>query len=345
VGEWIEGTRLPTVSQLEDFSRKVYIPMGFLFLDEPVEERLPIVFYRMSAGNTRDVGINIRDTLWMLQQRQSWLKEYLVLNSHDRLEHVGLFTATSGVDEIVASIRDCLDIPRDWAARLRTSDEAVTWLSERIEDAGISVVFNGVVANNTRRVIPVSECRGFVLIDDHAPFVFVNNNDAKSAQVFTLLHEVAHVWIGRSSGFDFDGSGIVDDPVERLCDNVAASFLVPRNCFDEAWRRSMDFMVLSKRFKVSPVVIGRRAMETGKITRDGFFDFYTRYTSEVGSLRKNAPGGGDFYRMTKKRLGLHFSVHVKNAVRSGQLLYRDACNLTNLKGSTFDEFFFKNKYV
>lgn len=92
-----------------------------------------------------------------------------------------------------------------------------------IEDKGIITVFNGIVENNTSRPIPVDECRGFVW-DEMAPFMFINNADWKSAQMFTIVHELAHIWTGHSAGFDFRKLQPADDPIEILCDKVAAEF-------------------------------------------------------------------------------------------------------------------------
>lgn len=87
--------------------------------------------------------------------------------------------------------------------------------------------FNGVVENNSHRKISVYECRGFVLVDEMAPFMFINNADWKSAQMFSIVHELAHIWTGHSAGFDFRRLQPADDPIEKLCDQIAAEFLVP----------------------------------------------------------------------------------------------------------------------
>jgi Zn-dependent peptidase ImmA (M78 family) len=111
---------------------------------------------------------------------------------------------------------------------LKTWQEAQDHLIKHVEDKGIITVFNGVVENNTSRPIPVDECRGFVLVDEIAPFMFINNADYKSAQMFTIVHELAHIWTGHSAGFDFRKLQPADDPIEVLCDKVAAEFFSSR---------------------------------------------------------------------------------------------------------------------
>jgi hypothetical protein len=92
---------------------------------------------------------------------------------------------------------------------------------------------------------------------------------------------------------------------------------------------------------VSEIVIARRALDTGKISRNEFFAFYEEYKNREFVKKQNQGSGGDFYATARKRLSLTFASHINNAVKSGQLLYRDAYKLTSMKGDTFDKFFAK----
>ncbi|MBO6496943.1 MAG: ImmA/IrrE family metallo-endopeptidase [Roseivirga sp.] len=341
VQEWLNGDKKPTIKQLEAFSKKVYLPLGYLFLEEPPVEKLPIPFFRSNSGIQDKVSINVYDTIILLQQRQSWLKEYLVDNDFQKLGFVGRFKNQNDVSKIVESIRNTLGLEADWASKFRTWEETLNHLVEIIEDAGIITVFNGVVENNTSRKIEVDECRGFVLVDDLAPFMFINNADGKAAQLFTIVHELAHIWTGHSAGFDFRKLQPADNDIEILCDKVAAEFLVPENKFKEQWGKNPNIKACSRFFKVSEIVIARRALDTGSMTRKEFFAFYDEYKNREFIKKQNQSGGGDFYATAKKRLSLTFASHVNNAVKTGQLLYRDAYKLTSMKGDTFDKFFAK----
>lgn len=86
---------------------------------------------------------------------------------------------------------------------------------EKVEALRINVVRNGVYENNNNRKIPVEQCRGFVLVDELAPFLFINGADAHSAQIFTLIHELAHLWIGKSAGFDLIDFESSENEIER----------------------------------------------------------------------------------------------------------------------------------
>jgi len=339
VKEWIEGKRNPTVKQLETFSKKVYLPFGYLFLSEPPKEQMPVPFFRTDKNINQSIDINVYDTILLLQQRQEWLRNYLKENEFSPLPFVGKYKRNQNVNDIVNDIRDTLSLSEDWATSFKTWQQALDYLVQQIEDKGIITVFNGVVDNNTHRKIFVDSCRGFVLVDNMSPFMFINNADAKAAQMFTVVHELAHIWTGHSAGFDFRKMQPADDPVERLCDKVAAEFLVPKNKFISVWKELPDVQFASRYFKVSQIVIARRALDTGRINKKQFLAFYNEY---IKKEYKSKSSGGDFYATSKKRLSITFAAHINTAVKSGQLLYRDAYKLTGLKGDTFQTFFSKN---
>ncbi len=342
VQDWINGSKTPTVKQLEDFSKKVHLPFGYLFLQEPPKEKLPIPFFRSNNIPVTQVSVNIYDTILLMQQRQDWLSDYLKDNEFEALPFVGRFSNRNNVQEIVTDIRKTLGLPESWAKEFKTWQEALDFLADQIEDKGIITVFNGVVENNTSRKIPVEECRGFVLVDKLAPFMFINNADAKAAQMFTLVHELAHIWTGHTAGFDFRKLQPASDPNEILCDKVAAEFLVPEKTFNEIWTAKPDIQYAARYFKVSEIVIARRALDTGKFTKKQFFDFYEEYKNREIVKKESKKSGGDFYATTTKRLSISFAAHINNAVKSGKLLYRDAYKLTSLKGDTFQTYFSKH---
>jgi Zn-dependent peptidase ImmA (M78 family) len=339
VQKWLQGEKMPTVKQLEDFSKKVYLPFGYLFLPEPPKEKLPIPFFRTDNTQATKVSVNIYDTILLMQQRQDWLREYLKDNEFDTLPFVGKFRNQLSVFDIVADIRKTLGLHENWASDFNTWQDTLEFLTQKIENEGIIIVFNGVVENNVYRKIPVEECRGFVLVDQIAPFMFVNNADSKSAQLFTIVHELAHIWTGHSAGFDFRRLQPANDPVEILCDKIAAEFLVPEKFLNRIWSKNPTIKYASRFFKVSEIVIARRALDTGKISRNDFFKFYEEYSNREFAKKENQSHGGDFYATTRKRLSIAFAAHINNAVKSGKLLYRDAYKLTSLKGDTFQKFF------
>ncbi|MBS0556676.1 MAG: ImmA/IrrE family metallo-endopeptidase [Proteobacteria bacterium] len=343
--EWENGEAQPTFKQLQDFAKATRVPFGYMFLPEPPAEPLPIPDFR-TIGN-RDVGTispDLRDSIYAMQQRQAWLREERADNDVAPIDFVGSAHLSDDPVAVGREMRRVLGLGNGWAASARTWQEAVGKLRAAIEALGVMAVINGVVGNDTHRALDVDEFRGFALSDALAPLVFVNGADAKSAQMFTLAHELAHVWLGEAgeglSGFD----GILPDSgeVETFCDRAAAEFLVPAAEMKAAWpevkRDASPFESLARRFKVSPIVIGRRAMDLRLVERQVFFDFYNAYTKQERKTRQAASGGGDFYRNQNARVGKLFATEVIRAAKEGRLGFKQAYDLTGLHGGAFQEY-------
>lgn len=341
--DWINGDKNPTLKQLEKFTHKVHVPFGYMFMNEPPKEEVPIPFFRTGSAPRDNISLNVYQTIQIIQDRQNWLTNYLQENEYSDLNFVGKYNNSSDYKEIANDIRKTLNLSVNWASKLGTWEQALEYLTLQIEEIGVIVNFNGIVGNNTRRKILVDECRGFVLVNNKAPFLFINSGDARAAQMFTLIHEIAHIWLGESAGFDNKQMLPANNPTEILCDKIAAEFLIPEIFFKEKWNTSQNIKYLSSVFKVSPIVIARRALDLGLMSKPSFFEFYNTYMSEFKKKKENQGSGGNFYATAKKRISLRFVGYVNNAVNDNNLLYRDAYKLTSLKGNTYEKFI--NEYL
>lgn len=336
VGQWIEGIKLPTLKEVEKLSKSLYVPLGYLFLDEPPIEECPIPFFRSTTNQQNN--INIYDTVLTLQERQEWLSEYLQNEGEEKLDIVGIISADfNKIEETSQLVHNKMGISINWAFEHRTVDDAIRFLIGILEDKGIIMNFNGVVGLNNSRPIPVKECRGFSLIDDYCPFIFVNNKDAKQAQVFTIFHEFVHILIGYSAGYGDIENGTPLTDLEKFCDKVAALSLVPSKLFKDEWGRvGEDYEILSKKFKVSRYVLARRAKELGLISDQHYFMLCRRWKNEpTKSDQKGDNNGGNFYPTVLRKTSRTFLAHVNNAVASNKLLHLEAYRLAGLKGDTF----------
>lgn len=341
--QWERGEKQPTFKQIEAFAKATHTPIGFLFLPEPPEERLPIPDLRTLKQGPLRPSPDLLDTIYAMQGRQDWLREERIECEAGPFEFVGSARLGDEPAAVGQEMRRVVGVGDGWAAAVATWQEAVSELRRRIERLGVMAVINGVVGNNTHRKLDVDEFRGFAMTDPYAPLIFVNGADAKSAQMFTVAHELAHVWLGSEgegvSGFDGIFPG--DSRVEKFCDQVAAEFLVPAQELKGFWRgvkgESEPFEQLARRFKVSPIVIGRRAMDLRLVSRETFFDFYNAYTKRERQ-RVTPAGGGDFYNNQNTRVGAKFATSVVRAALEGRLSFKAAYDLTGLRGGAFQEY-------
>ncbi len=343
IGQWLSGEIQPTLRQLESLAKYTLTPFGFFFLKEPPEERLPVPYFR-TLGDDAAYGNSpeLLETIHTMQRRQAWLREFLI----DQGQGVLPFVRSARPDETPSSVgrrmRESLHLSVGWAAQEPSWTESLRALREAMENAGIMVVVNGVVGNNTHRKLDPDEFRGFVLMDEFAPLVFVNGADGKAAQMFTLAHELAHVYFGSSAAFDLREMSPAKDLSEQACNRVAAEFLVPEQEIRVMWGSVKEdqqrFQVIARKFKVSELVAARRAVDLGLISRAGFLAFYDDYLNDERRRATRRQPGGNFQFNQDLRLGRNFASAVVRAAKEGKLLYSEAYRLTGLYGRTFDRY-------
>lgn len=339
---WEETGEL-TFGQAEKLAHHTHTPIGHLFLVDPPEDRLPIPDFRTVGDRpVRRPSPDLLDTVQSMQRRQNWMHDDLVEEGQSPLSFVGRRSLNDMPEAVAADILGVLGLKRDWARSQATWEAALVELRHRVDSAGILIVINGVVGSNTHRKLDPEEFRGFALCDPYAPLIFINGSDAKGAQMFTIAHELAHIWIGQDGVSNFDAMQPSLAKPEQFCNKVAAEFLVPesvlRACWQDASRQSEPFQYLARRFKVSPLVAARRSLDLSLVSREVFFTFYREYQEDDRRKRDSRQGGGDFFKNQNVRVGERFGHAVVRAAKAGRLLYRDAFLLTGLSGATFDKF-------
>lgn len=330
-----------TFVELEKLSNETHTPMGFFFLNEPPPEEVPIPDFRtLKDKSIGRMSTDLIDTLHAMQLRQGWYRSYAIEEGWPRVGFVGSAKPTGSVKLVAQDIRKKLQLQSGWASRLPTWDGAVSLLREKVEELGVLIVINGCVGNNTFRVLDADEFRGFVISDPLAPLIFVNGHDAKAAQVFTIFHELAHLWVNRSGIFDLKELAPPADATEKYCNEVAAEALIPEDELQSIWYSYANtdplFQNLAKYFKVSPVAVGRRLLDLDLINRNTFFDFYTAYQNLERSEKRAS--GGSFYNNQNFRIGKRFMRIVGRAANEGRINYTEAYRLTGLNNVTFEEY-------
>lgn len=343
IRQWRRGESQPTLRQLEALAKATLTPLGFFFLPAPPVERLPIPHFRTHDGGVpRRPSPDLLHIVQTMQRRQAWMREFLTEQGQDRLP----FVASARHDEpprtVADRIRHVLHFDEGWAAQQATWTAALRVLRDAMEAVNILIVVNGIVDNNTHRKLDPNEFRGFVLVDEYAPLVFVNGVDGKAAQMFTLAHELAHVFFGSSAAFDLRDMQPANDPTEQACNRVAAEFLVPERELRRIWPSAQDdpepFQALARQFKVSALVAARRALDLQLIRKTEFLAFYRAYLEDERRVSAEQPEGGNFYATQNARVGRRFAYAVARAVKEGQLLYSEAYRLTGLYGKAFHRY-------
>lgn len=327
--------------QAERLAKVTRTPFGFLFLPRPPEEPLGIPDFRtVTDAPLAQPSPELIDTVQQMQRRQAWMRDYLVEEGAPALPFVGSRTLEDPPERIAAGMREVLALEDGWAALARNWSEALRRLRQRLEAAGILVFVNGIVGNNTHRPLSVQEFRGFALSDAYAPLIFINGADAKAAQLFTMAHEAAHLWLGAGGVSNLVLLEPAPDPLERLCNAAAAELLVPAKLLRSVWPQAQGgaepYQFLARHFKVSPIVAARRAQDLALISRNEYLQFYRAYEADERRNKSSKSDGGDFWNTQNVRLGARFGAAVVRATKEGRLLYREAYRLTGLCGATFE---------
>ena len=331
---WEKGQSRPTLKQLESFAKATFAPIGYLFLPAPPEERVPIPDFRTMGG--RQAGppsANLLDAIFLCQQRQEWYRDFARKAGEPKRAFVGSAKITQSVEAAAGEIQRALGFDLEERRKIPTWTDALRRFIDQADSLGALVMVSGVVGTNNRRKLDPEEFRGFALCDESAPLVFVNGSDTRAAQMFTLAHELAHLWLGESAISDANPIARPSQKAENWCDWVAAELLVPLAALradfrpDAGLREELDR--LARRFKVSTLVVLRRIHDLGAISQKELWEIYRKELERLPSVSKGS--GGDFYLTQSARVGKRFSRALVASVFEGQTSFTEAFRLLGVK--------------
>ena len=340
--EWESGHHQPTLKQLESLAKVTHAPIGSFFLSQPLEERVPIPDLRTVGDRPINrPSVDLLDTVYLCQQRQDWYRDFARMEGDSPLPFVGSATPASKIESTAESMRSALGFDLEERRGMPTWTKALRRFNEQADAAGVLVMTSGIVGNNTRRKLDPDEFRGFALSDDLAPLVFVNGADSKAAQMFTLAHELAHIWLGESALTDVEPISAPSHAVERWCNRAAAELLVPLASLREEFRGTPDLSdevnQLARRYKVSTLVILRRIYDIGALDRGALASAYRSEVNRLGAVP--ARSGGSFHPTLKARVGQRFGYAVVTSTLGGRTSFSESFRLLGIKkASTFRNF-------
>lgn len=338
--QWEQGEDKPTLAQAQKIANTLHIPLGYLYLDTPPQELTDTPDLRTIRNQSRtEYSPAFVETYQSVLLRQQWFREFRIQEGYPELPFVRQFNPHSSVEAVVQSMTALLEVE---TLRKQASDKAkfITLLVEKAESLGILVFRNGVVGRNNRRGLSVEEFRGFAIYDTYAPTIFINTKDAKSAQVFSLLHELAHIWIGEGgvSNYDLSVTTGKHQAVETLCNRIAAEVLVPTSVVQAQWDKALpatdNVQKISSHCKVSRLVVIIRAQDQQLISADEFRQLYAAEIKQDKQQRdklKQSDGGPPSNVMLSQQNGKLFSRALLSQLYEGKVLFRDAARLLGIK--------------
>lgn len=339
--EWAAGEKAPTINQVEEIAKYSHLPFGVFFLDQPPQVELPIPDYRLGVtGNRATPSQELLDVVDMSVQRQAWFQDYALkigLGSADIVRA----SERDDPEAVAAHVAAELSFTVSDRARLRTRENARNHLRRAFEERGGLAVIASMVGNNNARMLDRNEFRGFTLADDLAPLVFVNaSDDSLSGQIFTFLHEYAHVVL-RTTGVSDEDLAHEGSGVEAWCNALAAEVLVPSADLRAQFHPNADLAGeldrLSGRYLCSTLVILLKLRRTGLVPAAGFDVVYRseerRATDAFQYQHTQNTSGGDFYANQQFRVGERLSRAVIADLREGGTTYIEAFRLLGLRNA------------
>lgn len=335
---WESGEERPTLIQARKASRIYGRPLAVFYLEEvPREFSIVRDFRRVSEDATGgaysyELMLLIRE----MQARQAWVKEILKELGAPRLRFVRSVTLDVQISTVSDAIRKRLKLTVEEQCSWRSANHALNRWIDRAEEVGIFVS-----QTSARGKVLVEDARGFVLADATAPFVFLNSKDTLRGRIFTLAHELAHLWLGESgvSGIDLAGDAHSHEgDIERFCNAVAGAVVFPDSAF------SRFFSAISGESQATPMidrvadqlhvsrdVVARRLLDAGKIAPRTYERLHSQYMREWKSRDDSSSGGGNYYVNHARALGKSFVRLVADVYSRGRITGGEAAGLVQAK--------------
>lgn len=345
IKHWLDGTKSPTFNQIEDFSKKSHIPLGYFFLQTPPIEQISLLKYRtLDSIQLTNPSRNLIDTIHDMEAVQEWMVNYRKEWNYDTISIVGSLKGITDISVIADTIRKDLGLNIEWYKDCGNPSEAFNKVRGLLEECGIVVMMNGIVGKNTHRALDVNEFRAFAMVNEWAPLIFINGADSAGGRLFSLFHELVHLWIGENDLYNdtkYSANGI--KTIEVTCNAVAGALMVPKTVFLEKWNNNTNDDIhekikeLARMFRCSSSVIARRALDNKKIDQNVYNMVIADAIEAYIQTKQEKSSGGDYYRVARSKLDGVFVRALCESVNSGRTSFTEAYRLTNTTSKTFSE--------
>ena len=316
-------------------------------MQTPPVEQIELLEYRtVDSIQLANPSRNLIDTIHEMENVQDWMKDYRQELGYDVLPVVGCMKGIKEVNIIVDKIRNDLELEDTWYEKCKDPREAFNYIRRQLEECGVLVMMSGIVGSNTHRTLDVNEFRAFAKVDEWAPLIFINTTDSNGAKLFSLLHEVAHIWLGEDDLFN-DRHNRIDgvSATEVMCNAVTGELIVPKSVFLDKWNACYvdkdvysTITELAKYFRCGEIVVARKAMDCKKIKQDAYNYVVQTAIDNYNQMKENKDKpGGDYYNTMVSRLDGCFVRALCESINMGRTSYTEAYHLTNTNRKTFSD--------
>lgn len=350
--KWLNNELTPTYNQLVELSKYLRVPFGYLLLKTPVVEKMPLLEFRtIDTEAIQHPSRELIDTIHDMERKQDWLRNTIIENGQEPLSYVGMFEYSEKMNymEITMKIREKLNLNKQWYKNANSRLSTFTILRKTLSNYGIIVMQNGTALNNTHRTLNLDEFRAFTLVDDYCPFIFLNSLDSNNGKVFSLLHEVAHIFFGVNSLFndDFKYRNKYVNSLEIICNKIAAEIIAPTDLFIEQWEARGNnawgyyekVENIADDFRISKLVAARKALDHRYITPEQYNEVSDIVREEFRvsqSKRRNQPGGNPVNNALS-RLDENFIRTIMGNIEFGEMPYSEAYRLVGVGRGVFED--------
>ena len=339
---WEEGDDQPSIAQARKAAEVYKRPFAAFYLEEPPQDFETLQdFRRLPETIPKEFSPELSYLIRISRHRQEWARDYLLSERYETLPFVGSSSIQESAEAIALDIRKSLNVTPEMQIDTPSRYHALRLWMDSAEQAGVFIF--------RQRKVPLPEARGFVISDDIAPFIFLNSNDSKSGQLFTLVHELAHLWLGISaiSNMELRGRYVDEEArnIEIICNKIAANAILDDRLFIKEWSRreslsSIDESIeyVAAHFRVSEEVVARRLLDRNMIDREYYLSLRDDYAKRWREFKdrerlkqKKSEGGPSYYVTSAASLGYTFTQIVVSGYLSGNISGRDASSVLNVK--------------
>lgn len=351
------GERAPTRNQLAKFAAVYRRPLITFYMKEPPKRGERGEDFRRMPGAVSKRENALLDTLLRDVRARQEMVRGLLEDDDDagEVRFVGSARIEDGVLSLVSSIAKALDFNHtSKAARKGDADDLFKALRARAEVIGIFVLLIGDLGSH-HSALSSDVFRGFAIADKVAPFIVINDQDSRAARSFTLIHELAHIWLGQSgvSGTPEPGAPkTVHEKIERFCNDIAGEFLLPSEslgtrpeALDANDKRIAHDVVsgIAEQWSVSEPMVAYRLNRIGWISHDMYealvADYAARWRLARQKAKENAQdneGGPSYYVVKQSKLGNALIEVVRRTLRENLLTHTKAAKVLGVKPSSVE---------